>query len=345
MIRVGIVGATGYTGAELVRILSGHPDVELTVLTSTQYVGKEISEVYPALAGAVRKTLEAFDPDAVGDKADAVFTALPHKLPMEIIPGLLGRGLKVIDLSADFRFRDPTAYERYYQPHTAIDLLKEAVYGLSEVFSDQIAKARLVGNPGCYPTCSMLPLIPLIREGLIETEGIIIDAKSGVSGAGRSPSLKTLFCEVAESFKPYGVGSHRHAPEMEEVLSHIAGNPVHITFVPHLLPVSRGMLSTVYATLKHDAGPETVTQCFESHYGRKPFIRIRGNGVVPDTLHVRGTNFCDIGFVIDKEAGRIILMSAIDNLVKGASGQAVQNMNMMCELEETTGLTGVPYPI
>jgi len=264
---------------------------------------------------------------------------------MEIIPGLLGRGLKVVDLSADFRFKDPAAYERHYQPHTAADLLKEAVYGLSEVFTDQIVKARLVGNPGCYPTCSMLPLIPLILEGLIETEGIIIDAKSGVSGAGRSPSLKTLFCEVVESFKPYSVGSHRHAPEMEEVLSHIAGSPVHVTFVPHLLPISRGMLSTVYATLKHDAGPEAVAQCFESHYGRKPFIRIRGNGAVPDTLHVRGTNFCDIGFVIDKETGRIILMSAIDNLVKGASGQAVQNMNLMCKLEETTGLTGVPYPI
>lgn len=345
MIRVGIVGATGYTGVELVRILSGHPDVTLTVMTSTQYVGKEIADIYPALRGVVQQPLEAFDPDRVGDRADVVFTALPHKLPMEIVPGLLDRGVKVVDLSADFRFKDPALYERFYQPHTAPGLLEEAVYGLAEVFSDPVAAARLVGNPGCYPTCALLPLIPLIKTGLIDSRGIIIDAKSGVSGAGRSPSLKTLFCEAAESFKPYNVGVHRHTPEMEAVLGRAAGMPVHITFVPHLVPMSRGMLATIYAPLKKDAGPEAVTRAFQHFYGEKPFIRLNGQGGIPDTLHVRGTNFCDIGFVLDPDANRIILMSAIDNLVKGAAGQAVQNMNLMCNLDEKAGLSGVPYPL
>jgi N-acetyl-gamma-glutamyl-phosphate reductase len=219
MIRAGIVGATGYTGAELVRILSGHPEVELAVITSTQYAGKEIANIYPALTGRVRQRLETFDPDTVADRTDVVFTALPHKLPMEIVPGLLERGVKVIDLSADFRFEDPALYARHYQPHSAPGLLESAVYGLTEVFAAPVAAARLVGNPGCYPTCTLLPLIPLLQDGLIEPQGIVIDAKSGISGAGRAPSLKTHFCEVTESFKPYNVGRHRHAPEMEAILA------------------------------------------------------------------------------------------------------------------------------
>ncbi len=345
MIKAGIVGATGYAGAELVRLLTGHPDVELTVLTSTRYAGKPFASVYPALTGVVHHTCEAFDPDGIIKETDVVFTALPHKLPMEIVPKLLEGGVKVIDLSADFRFKDPAAYSRHYQVHTAAELLEEAVYGLSEVFCDSIEKARLVGNPGCYPTCSLLPLVPLIQDGLVEPRGIVIDAKSGVSGAGRSPSLKTLFSEVAESFKAYNVGVHRHAPEIEEVLSLVAAEPVHVTFVPHLIPMSRGMLATIYAPLKRKSSPDEVMQSLRRAYGKAPFIRLLGSGGLPDTRHVRGTNFCDMGFVLDPEAGRIVLMSAIDNLVKGASGQAVQNMNLMCRLDERAGLTGVPYPV
>jgi len=345
MLRVGILGATGYAGAELVRILSGHPEVTLTFLTSTQYAGKRFNKVYPAMTGRVEITLEAFDPVAAAERADVVFTALPHKLPMEVIPGLLERGLKVIDLSADFRFNDPLAYERHYQAHTAPELLKKTVYGLSEVFTDAIAGASLVGNPGCYPTCSLLPLIPLVRDGLVDPQSIIIDAKSGVSGAGRSPSLKTLFSEVAESFKPYNVGFHRHTPEIEAVLSRVLLSPVHVVFVPHLVPMSRGMLSTTYAALKPDVGSEALGASLLRQYEKKPFIRILEEGEIPDTLHVRATNFCDIGFVVDQDSRRVILMSAIDNLVKGAAGQAVQNMNLMHGIVETTGLTGIPYPI
>ena len=248
MIRVAVVGATGYAGAELVRLLSGHPHVTITVLTSRNYVGEAFDRIYPALSGVVNRKCEAFDIDAVSENADIVFTALPHKLPMEIVPGLIENGMKVIDLSADFRFRDPERYERHYQPHTAKDLLDRSVYGLSEIYTDDISHATLIGNPGCYPTSVLLPLVPLVKDGLLELQTLIADSKSGVSGAGRSPSLTTLYCAVAESFKAYKIAAHRHNPEMEEVLGHQAGREVALTFVPHLLPMSRGMETTIYAT-------------------------------------------------------------------------------------------------
>jgi len=345
MIRVGVVGATGYAGAELVRILAGHPEVELTVLTSRQYAGRPFAEIYPALTGVVDRPCEAFDADRVSDRAELVFTSLPHKLPMDVVPALLQRNVKVVDLSADFRFRDVALYEAHYQPHTAAHLLGEAVYGLSEVYGREIARSRLVGNPGCYPTSVLLPLVPLLKAGLLDPDSLVADAKSGVSGAGRSPSLTTLYSEVTESFKPYKVAEHRHNPEMDQVLGRETGRAVHISFVPHLVPMSRGMQTTIYARPSGPIDRGTVIDCLRGFYANRAFVRLRDDGPPPNTLHVRGTNYCDIGFRIDPRNGRLILMSAIDNLVKGAAGQAVQNMNLMFGLEETAGLRGVPYPL
>lgn len=345
MNRVSVVGATGYAGAELVRILSGHPDIELTILTSRQYAGVRFDKVYPSMSGVVSLVCEEFSVDTLCDRAEIVFMALPHKIPMEIVPELLKRGRKVIDLSADFRFTDVSKYERYYQPHTAKDLLEKAVYGLSEVYFERIKNADLIGNPGCYPTSVLLPLIPLLKSKLLDTDTIIADSKSGVSGAGRSVSLTTHFCEVNESFKAYKIAAHRHNPEMEEVLSLEAGKSVNITFVPHLVPMTRGMLTTIYASLAKKVSPEDIQDCFASFYSACPFVRICPDDRPPDTLHVRGTNYCDIGFKVDERNNRLILISAIDNLVKGAAGQAVQNMNIMLGLNETAGLINVPFPL
>ncbi|MFW6052411.1 MAG: N-acetyl-gamma-glutamyl-phosphate reductase [Desulfosalsimonas sp.] len=345
MIRAAVAGATGYAGAELVRILAGHPEIVITALTSRQYAGVPFGDVYPAMAGIITRQCEEFDAESVCSRADVVFTALPHKLPMEIVPSILECGCKVIDLSADFRFRDSKPYEAAYQDHSAKDLLSKSVYGLCEVFADEIADAELVGNPGCYPTSVLLPLIPLLREGVIDPATIIADSKSGVSGAGRSPGLTNLYCEVSESFKAYKVGAHRHEPEMEHVLSRIARKDINISFVPHLLPMNRGMQTTIYADLKENAGGGAIRDCLHEYYRGKRFIRITEHGRPPDTRDVRGTNYCDIGFVTDSDNNRLILMSAIDNLVKGAAGQAVQNMNIMWGLSETVGLTAVPYPV
>ena len=345
MIRIGIVGATGYAGAELVRILAGHPDVSLTVLTSRQYVGQPFEKIYPAFKGLVGLNCEVYDTDQICSRTDVIFLALPHKLPMAFVPSLLKKGKKVIDLSADFRFSDPAKYEAVYQPHTSKDLLSQSVYGLSEVFTDQIKNADLIGNPGCYPTSVILPLYPLLKADFIDAATIIADSKSGASGAGRSLSLATHICEITESFKAYKVTGHRHKPEMDEVLTGAAGEPVDITFIPHLLPMSRGMESTIYADLKKHITPEEIYNCLADFYSDCPFIRLYDNGIATDTANVRGTNFCDIGFVLEKDKNRIIMMSVIDNLVKGASGQAVQNMNIMLGLDETAGLNAMPYPI
>jgi N-acetyl-gamma-glutamyl-phosphate reductase len=345
MTRVGVIGATGYSGAELVRILSGHPEAELNVLTSRQYSGERFDSVFPSMAGAVDLICEDFDADRVCDRADLIFIALPHKIPMKIVPELVRRGKRVVDLSADFRFSDVSKYEAFYQPHTAKELLEKAVYGLCEIYIEKIKQATLIGNPGCYPTSVLLPLIPLLRENLLDVHSIIADSKSGVSGAGRSVSLTTHFCEVNESFKAYKIAGHRHNPEMDEVLSLEAGQPVHITFVPHLVPMTRGMLTTIYATLTVSADRADIRDCLASFYSGRAFIRICPEDRVPDTLHVRGTNFCDIGIRLDKTHKRLILISAIDNLVKGAAGQAVQNMNLMLGIEETAGLFHVPFPL
>lgn len=345
MIKAGIVGATGYAGAELVRILSGHPEVELTVLTSRQYVDIEFAQIYPAMAGMINLVCEKFDIKSLCERTNVIFTALPHKLPMKIVPELIERKKKVIDLSADFRFSDPLNYETHYQIHTAKSLLQTSVYGLSEVYTENIKNADLIGNPGCYPTSVLLPLIPLLQAGYIDIRTITADSKSGVSGAGRSPSLTTLFCEVDESFNAYKVGSHRHNPEMDEVLSFVAEKPVHITFVPHLIPLIRGMYTTIYAGLNENVKTSEIRECLLSYYHGRPFVRLCPDETAPKISHVRGTNFCDIGFTVDKLNNRLILISAIDNLVKGAAGQAVQNMNLMFELDETTGLFNSPFPV
>ena len=345
MIRVGVIGATGYAGAELVRILRGHPDIELTSITSRQYTGVRFDTVYPSMKGVVNLICEELSVDVVCKKADVIFTALPHKLPMKFVPELIMRGKKVIDLSADFRFNDVATYESYYQPHTAKDLLEKSVYGLCEVYFDTIKNAVLIGSPGCYPTGVLLPLVPLLKSNLIDINTIIADSKSGVSGAGRGLSLATHFCEVNESFKAYKAAEHRHNPEMEEVLTLEAGSEVKITFVPHLVPITRGILTTIYANPVRKINPEEIQNCWDSFYSDRPFIRICHDNRLPDILHVRGTNYCDMGFKLDERNNRLILVSAIDNLVKGAAGQAVQNMNIMLGLDETAGLMMVPFPI
>jgi N-acetyl-gamma-glutamyl-phosphate reductase len=345
MTRIAVVGATGYAGAELVRILSGHPQTQLTIITSRQHAGVKFDQVYPALAGRVDLVCREYASDLVCEQADLVFMALPHKLPMSFVPDILKADKKVIDLSADFRFNDAALYESTYQQHSAKELLKSTVYGLSEIYADQIKNARLIGNPGCYPTSVLLPLIPLLKEKMLDPATLVADSKSGVSGAGRSLSLTSHYCEVNESFKAYKAAAHRHNPEMDAVLSREAGQPVSITFVPHLVPMTRGMLTTIYATPADELKDRHIVDCLENAYFRRPFIRLCQDGRLPDTLHVRGTNYCDIGFKLDKKTNRLILISAIDNLVKGAAGQAVQNMNIMLGLDETAGLLNVPFPL
>jgi len=344
-IKVAVVGATGYAGVELVRILAGHPEVELSLLTSRQYAGHPIAEIYPSLTGVLEDTCHEMDPDLIGANSDVAILALPHKIPMAVVPELLDQNIKVIDLSADFRFSDPSVYEASYQPHSARSYIPEAVYGLSEIYRDEIQHARLVGNPGCYPTSILLPLIPLLRNDLVEIDTLISDSKSGVSGAGRSPSLTTHFCEVHEAFKAYKIAEHRHNPEIDEILSKEAGQEVHITFVPHLVPMSRGMLTTIYAAPRKGVGVQDIADCLADTYSNCCFVRLRSDSGMPETCHVRGTNFCDIGYKMDEKNGRLILISAIDNLVKGAAGQAVQNMNMMLGFNENSGLMITPYSL
>jgi N-acetyl-gamma-glutamyl-phosphate reductase len=345
MTRVAIVGATGYAGAELVRILAGHPEVELTVLTSRQYAGVRFDQVYPALGGMIDLVCEEYSADHIGANADVVFMALPHQLSMTFVPEFIKRQKKVIDLSADFRFDDAAVYEAVYQPHTAKDLLKTAVYGLSEIYAEQIATATLIGNPGCYPTGVLLPLIPLLKNNLLDPATLVADSKSGASGAGRSLSIASHYCEVNESFRPYKVATHRHNPEMDAVLSREAQLSVSITFVPHLVPMTRGMLTTIYATPAAGLKAGDLAECYAAAYSQRPFIRLCSEDRMPDTLNVRATNFCDIGFKLDEPNNRLIIISAIDNLVKGAAGQAVQNMNIMLGFDETAGLLNVPYPL
>ena len=357
MIKTAIAGATGYTGAELVKLITGHPNAELVAVTTRSYSGKPLTEIFPSLRGIVDITCKEMRQETLKNnfkgKIDCVFLALPHKVAMSWAPLFLEIGIKVIDLSADFRFKNRQAYEGAYQPHSAPDLLGQAAYGLSEIYADEIRQTDLVGNPGCYPTSLLLPLFPLIRAGLVKTDGIISDSKSGVSGAGRSLSLAAHYCEVTESFKPYKVGSHRHVPEMEELLTaaHTGTRgdsdapTVKITFVPHLLPMSRGMLTTIYAETAEGVSQESIRECLEKTYGNHFFVRILPEGEFPNTAHVRGTNFCDIGFRLDESSKRLIIVSAIDNILKGASGQAIQNMNLMFGLDETTGLKLIPGAI
>ncbi|RJX33107.1 MAG: N-acetyl-gamma-glutamyl-phosphate reductase [Desulfurivibrio sp.] len=342
MIRAAIIGASGYTGGELARILSLHPEVELSVATSRNYAGKKMSQVYPHLTGIADIVCEDAPMAELTRRADIFFTAVPHQTAMAIVPELLEAGCKVIDLSADFRIDDPLVYEAWYQAHTAREYLAEAVYGLPEINRHNIAGARLVANPGCYPTSVILPLAPLLKNGLIDPDTIIADSKSGTSGAGRGAQVGTLFCEVTDGFRAYKVGEHRHTPEIEQELAKLAGRQLTISFTPHLVPMSRGILSTIYAKLTRDVDQQELSDLLMSFYQDEKFVRICRPGQFPATQYVRGSNYCDIGCKVDTRTGRVVLVSVIDNLVKGAAGQAVQNMNVVCGFAESLGLATVP---
>ncbi|MBW1636440.1 MAG: N-acetyl-gamma-glutamyl-phosphate reductase [Deltaproteobacteria bacterium] len=343
MINVGIIGASGYTGAELARLLCNHPEVKITVATSRQYEGRPLAEIFPNLRSRLNIRCENLPPEQLQERADLFFTAVPHKTAMNIVPELLSAGKKVIDLSADFRIRDQQIYEKWYQPHTSGHLLQEAVYGLPELYGKSIKTTSLVANPGCYPTSIILGLAPLLEAGAIQPRTIIADSKSGATGAGRSAQVGSLFCEVHDGFKPYKVGrSHRHTPEIEQELSLLAEEEITISFTPHLLPLSRGILSTVYASLNPGFEQTRIEELYKQKYTSQPFIRLLQEDSFPATQYVRGSNFCDIGFKIDTATNRIIVMTAIDNVVKGAAGQAIQNMNLMCGFKETTGLEIIP---
>ncbi len=334
--RIGIYGATGYTGFELIRWLRRHPEAEIVFATSRSYAGKRLSDAFPTTDDLPLVDAEQADPGA----CDVVFLCLPHgQTTVETAQAVLAAGTRVIDLSNDFRLRDPQTYELWFKhPHAAPELLAEAVYGLPEVYRDQIAGARLVANPGCYPTSVLLALLPLAAAGLLDGQ-VIVDAKSGVSGAGRSLSLKTHFGETAENFAPYNIGhSHRHIAEMEQELAVAAGAPVHVLFSPHLLPVKRGILSTIYVRLPSDLAPDAVRKLYEERYRDEPFVRLLPSGTLPMLRHTVHTNLCVLGLQPADERGNWIFMSSEDNLVKGASGQAIQNMNIMFGLPETIGL-------
>jgi N-acetyl-gamma-glutamyl-phosphate reductase len=342
MIRVGIIGASGYTGAELVRLLCRHPQVELTLATSRQYAGKPLSQAFPSLQKIADIICEDPAIDELTGRADLFFTAVPHQTAMAMVPSLLAAGCKVIDLSADFRISDSMVYEKWYQPHTAAELLAEAVYGLPELHREAIARARLVANPGCYPTSVLLGLAPLLKAAIIDPDTLIIDSKSGTSGAGRVAQVGSLYCEVTDGFRAYKVGEHRHTPEIEQELGKLCDRPVTVSFTPHLLPMSRGILSTMYGKLLKPLSQQEVMGLYAEFYRQEPFVRLCPAGTYPATQYVRGSNYCDIGCKVDGRTGRLVVLSAIDNLVKGAAGQAVQNMNLVCGFPEETGLDVVP---
>jgi N-acetyl-gamma-glutamyl-phosphate reductase len=340
--RVGIVGATGYTGLELLRLLIRHPKVEVTALTSQKYAGMPIDRVFPSLTHQLPVTCEELSAERISEKTDFIFTAVPHKTAMETVPLFYKLGKRVVDLSADFRFKDAAVYERWYQKHTSADLLSEAVYGLPELHREKIREAKIVGNPGCYPTGALLGLIPLVKQGVLSTDTAVVDSKSGVSGAGRDVALDSLFCEVNEGVKAYKLFEHRHLPEIEGELSSVARKKFAVTFVPHLIPMDRGILSTIYVMLGKKMNTEEVLRIFQTHYQGEPFVRVYPKGKFPNTRDVKGSNYCDVGVKVNEEDGRLVVVTAIDNLVKGASGEAVQNMNIMLGFPETMGLDGLP---
>lgn len=341
MIKVGIYGASGYTGQELLRLLLRHPQCAIAAVTSRRYAGIPVSDIYPVFVGLTDLAFINASPEDVAALADAIFLALPHGVSMDVVPIFLRAGKKVVDLSADFRLHNVAVYEQWYNRHTAPHFIKESVYGIPELYRDAIATARLVANPGCYPTSVILGLAPLLRVNWLDDTSIIVDAKSGVSGAGREPQVGTLFCEVDEGFKAYKIGKHRHTPEMEQEISILAGHDVRISFTPHLLPISRGILSTIYATLEKDVTDKDLIDIYREFYERRKFVRIYKAGTFPDISSVRGSNYCDIGLTIDRRTKRVIIICTIDNLIKGGSGQAVQNMNLMYGISEDTGLNMV----
>ena len=341
MIKVGIIGATGYAGSELVRLITQHPKAELVTMTSQSYAGQEYKEVYSNYSH-LDYVCEEEHIEEMAEKCDVIFLALPHGVASKKINADILSKTKIIDLGADFRIQDVDVYEKWYTTHYSKDILPEAVYGLCEINRDKIKGKRIVANPGCYTSCSILSLYPLVKEGMIDLSSIIIDAKSGATGAGRGLSLGNHYCELNESVKAYKVASHRHTPEIEEQLSIAAGQDIVLNFTPHLIPMDRGILATCYATLNKKYTYDDIRKAYEKHYGNEHFIRLTQEGVFPDTKWVKGSNFVDIGFTVDERTNRVIVIGALDNLFKGAAGQAVQNMNIIMGIEETTGIDYVP---
>ena len=343
MIKVGIIGATGYAGGELVRILMGHKEAEIVWYGSRSYINQKYADVYRNMFQIVDAKCMDDNIEALADQVDVIFTATPQGFLASVInENILGK-TKIIDLSADFRIKDVKVYEKWYGiEHKSPQFIEEAVYGLCEVNRDKVKGARLIANPGCYTTCSILTAYPLAKEGIIDMRTLIVDAKSGTSGAGRGAKVPNLFCEVNENMKAYGVASHRHTPEIEEQLGYASGENVTISFTPHLVPMNRGILATEYATLKKDVTGEEVKAIYDKYYADEKFVRVLGEGVCPETKWVEGSNYVDIGFKLDPRTNRIVMMGAIDNLVKGAAGQAVQNMNLLFGLPESEGLELVP---
>ena len=338
MIKAAIIG-DGYTAADLLRLLAGRDEIMVDCIFSTENVGRKISEVYPHLNGFYDLTCIATDLDRIKQSCQVAFLALPHGLSVPMVKELNQGGVRCIDLGADFRLKDVRVYEKYYETvHEAPDMLAGAVYGLPELYRDKIKDAQIVANPGCYPTSAILPLAPLLKAGLLANDGIVVDSKSGVTGAGKTPKPSSHFCEVNEGIRAYGVGGHRHGPEIAQELSFAAGTRVQMIFTPHLVPMNRGILSTIYARLRSGVAAAEVRRVLEDAYGAEPFIRILPEGIFPHTKWVYGSNFVDIGIYVDEGSGQVVLVSALDNLTKGASGQAIQNLNLMFGWPETRGL-------
>lgn len=339
MLKVAIAGASGYTGGELLRLLYNHPEVEIVAVTSEKSAGSPLVQTFPNLKKFFNLLLEPLDPQKIAEKADFIFTALPHGTSIGPVGEFIKMGKKVVDLSADFRIKDTAVYKEWYgAEHTNKTLLDSGVYGLPELYRDKIKETAFVANPGCYPTATILAIAPLLKNKIIINERIFIDAKSSISGAGRGPALPYHFPEAHEGMEAYKVGTHRHTPEIEQALADVAGSAITICFVPHIIPANRGMLCTIYSALASQAAVDDIINIYKKFYTDEPFVRILDKGTQPNIRNVKGSNFCDIGIAVDTRTGCVIVTSVIDNLVKGASGQAIQNMNIMMGFEETTGL-------
>lgn len=345
-VKVAIVGSTGYGGVELIRFLLEHPKVEIVSVISSSSAGTPITDGFPHLTNLVVQNLDGVDVQEIAAKVDVVFMATPSGVSGKLVPQLVEAGLKVIDLSGDFRIKDGDTYEQWYKHDAPSDeLLERAVYGLSEIYGEKVEGEQLISNPGCYPTATLLGLIPALKAGWIDPSTIIIDAKSGVSGAGRGTSLMTHYAEINENLKAYKINKHQHIPEIEQVLTDVAGQPVMVTFTTHLTPMTRGIMSTMYATLTGSHTNEELVELYRQHYEGRRFVRIRPEGQWPSTKEVYGSNYCDIGFAVDERTNRVTIISVIDNVVKGAAGQAIQNLNLMMGWDETLGLKNAPvYP-
>jgi N-acetyl-gamma-glutamyl-phosphate reductase len=346
MLKVAICGGSGYTGSELIRLLISHPRVEIAAITSEKSAGKPVYSLFPHLRNILSFSFESLNKEKLLKKADLFFLALPHGASQDTVAFFVRHGKRVIDLSADYRLKDPKTYQAWYGcEHVYPHILKKAVYGLPELYRRKIKKATVVANPGCYPTSAALALVPALKAGIIEMDSIVIDSKSGTSGAGRKADTDYNFCEINESFRAYGVGTHRHTPEIEQILSDMVNQQVTVNFTPHLLPINRGILTTVYCKLNRQVSLEEVINLYKKTYKKEFFIRIYDDGTLPDVRNVRGTNFCDIGLKVVERTNTLVVVSAIDNLVKGASGQAVQNMNIMMGFDETEALKDIsPLP-